>query len=89
MTTIATEMQDGYWMLTDSATGERVGHRSFMEREHAEAHILTMSNAAQSSAYTTTSNGAFGPGRRYNAQRGATQYRGIDGDYSVQIWDGE
>jgi hypothetical protein len=37
--------------------------------------------------YKTTGHAFFGAGRRYNSQRGATQYDDGSGRYNVQIWD--
>jgi hypothetical protein len=39
--------------------------------------------------YRTVSNSAFGEGRVYRSQPGATQYDDGSGRYNVQIWDNE
>lgn len=43
--------------------------------------------AAKREGYTTVHSAAFGQGRRYHAQPGATQYDDGSGTYRVQIWD--
>lgn len=50
-----------------------------------EAEQLASNN--RRSGYTTVQNAAFGPGRRYHSQPGATQYDDGSGTYPVQIWD--
>jgi hypothetical protein len=41
------------------------------------------------SGYRTVHSGAHGEGRIYYNNPGATQYKGSDGTFSVQIWDND
>jgi hypothetical protein len=61
------------------------------QREAATTEALATVEAAQPAGrrYRTVHNGAFGEGRIYHDQPGATQYDDGSGTYSVQIWDND
>jgi hypothetical protein len=52
-----------------------------------EIEAEQLARANRRDGYTVVQNAAFGPGRRYHSQPGATQYDDGSGTYSVQIWD--
>lgn len=61
------------------------------EREAATIEALATVEAARPTgrSYRTVQDGAFGQGRVYSDQPGATQYDDGSGRFNVQIWDND
>lgn len=62
------------------------------QREAATTEALATVEAVRPtgrSSYRTVQDGAFGEGRVYSDQPGATQYDDGSGHYAVQIWDND
>lgn len=64
--------------------GLRYRAASFRRVSDLEQQHVTRSSPRR---YATVPNAAFGPGRRYTDQPGATQYDDGSGCYNIQIWD--
>lgn len=62
------------------------------QREATTAEALATVEPAETigrGGYRTVHDGAFGEGRIYRTQRGATQYDDGSGRFNVQIWDND
>lgn len=67
---------------------KRAALRAARSQRKQEAAPVTDGPPAPASGYTEVSSSVFGPGRRYRAQPGATQYDSDGtGRFTTQIWD--